>query len=357
MKNLKTECNADEEDNNNKRFFYRGVQTTDLYHQKSQSSNIDLFLDYTFKQKRSLIEKGKNKVKLSNYAYELEQTISLNLDILLSFISNSNKNNKKIIITNDNKSRDTAVSSSSDTNPKLIQLIKSIIEKSKKKAEINKNINNLITKINDRIEHNKNYNKKIKEEKAKYKQILSKTNNSLDNIDNRIILMNKKFYKIQQNVDSIVINKKDNISNANKNIFDFIYLNISYNKKFMKVKRFIKKYYCEVSDLKIDNDLLKEEKSLYNDIKNTDLIRCMEFYRRINTDLYFNLKLLKKGYRKIIKIMEFLNLGNIVKFIKEKNEEEPNFEIEFSKINKGDNSLDLISKSNRSINFSISLNE
>ena len=53
--------------------------------------------------------------------------------------------------------------------------------------------------------------------------------------------------------------------------------------------------------------------------------------------------------------MEFLNLGNIVKFIKVKNEEESNYEIEFSKINKEENNFDILSKMNKNINFSISL--
>ena len=361
MKNIITDYNVVEEDvNNNKnKFLYRGIQTTDACHYKSQSSTLDIFLDYTFKQKKYIISKGKNKAKMVNYSYELEQTISLNLELLLSFFSDINKKNKNknILLTNDNKSKDTAVSSPSTETPKLIiQLIKNIIEKSKKKAELNKNKNNTIIKINNKIEDNNNYANAIKEQKNIYKQNIGKANNSLDNLDSKIVLMNKKFYKFQQIIDSAIVNKKNYILNGNKNIFDFIYLNISYNKKNMKLKKSIKNYYIDVNDIKIDNDLLKDEKKLYNDIKNKDLIRCMEFYRRINFDLFCNLKILKKSYKKIIKIMDYLNLGNIVKFSKKKNDEEANYEIEFSKINK-ENSLDLMSKSSRSINFSISLNE
>jgi hypothetical protein len=359
MKNIKTEYNVvEEEDHNKNKFFYRGIQTTEACHYKSESTSIDMFLDYTFKQKRYTISKGKNKARMINYSYELEQTISLNLELLLSFFSNSNiKNtNKKILITNDNKSKDTAVSSISAETPKLIiQLIKNIIEKSKKKAELNKNVNNLINKINKKIEDNNNYSNMVKEQKIKFKKKLNKTTNSLDNLDNKIILMNKKFYKYQQHIDSIIVNKKNNILNVKKNIFDFIYSNISFNKKNMELKKSLKKYYIDVTDLKIDNDLLKNEKSLYNDINNKDLIRCMEFYRRINTDLFYNIKKLKKAYKKIIKIMDYLNLGNLVKFSIKKNDEEANYEIEFSKINK-ENSSDLMSKFSRSINASISLN-
>ena len=123
MESLKTEFNVNEGDNN-KKYFYRGIQTTEVNHYKSHS---EIFLDYAFKQKKNMISKVKNKQKLINYGYELEQTISLNLDLLLSFIKKSKKNSKKIIIMNDNKSKDTADTYSSTTASSLIQIIKVII--------------------------------------------------------------------------------------------------------------------------------------------------------------------------------------------------------------------------------------
>ena len=359
MKCLKTEINDDEDNkNDNKRFFYRNIQTSDLNHYRGQT--FDSFLDYTFRQKKNSIYKEKSKAKILNYNYELEQTISLNLEILLTFMNNSksNNNNKKIIIMNDNKSRDTAESNSTISTSAIIQLIKNIREKVKKKGEINRNINNLINKINDRIDYNKNYYLKIKEQKLKFKQKISKNNNALDNMDNYIIVMNKKFYKIQTYIDKIIVNKKNNILNNNKhnNIFDFIFAFIANNKKAINFKKEIKNYNTEISDIKIENEFIKEEKELYSDKSNYDLIRCMEFYRRINFELYHRLKSVKKRFNLIIEIMDFLNLGNIVKFTQKKSEENPNFEIEFSKINK-ESSIDLFPNVNKSINFSITLDE
>lgn len=59
MKSLKTEINVEDEENdaNNKRYFYRSIQTTDMNHYKSQS--FDIFLDYTFRQKKILFIKQK----------------------------------------------------------------------------------------------------------------------------------------------------------------------------------------------------------------------------------------------------------------------------------------------------------
>jgi len=359
MKCLKTEYNDDEDNkNNNNRFFYRNVQTTDLNHYRGQS--YDNFLDYTFRQKKYSIYKEKSKAKILNYNYELEQTISLNLEILLTFMNNSksNNSNKKIIIMNDNKSRDTAESNSTISTSTIIQLIKNIKEKVKKKGEINKNINNLINKINDRIDYNKKYYLKIKEQKVKFRQKISKNNNALDNMDNYIIVMNKKFYKIQSYIDKLLVNQNNKILNSNhhNNIFDFIFSYIANSKKAIFIKKEIKKYDTKVSDIKIENEFIKEEKELYSDKNNYELIRCMEFYRRINYDLYQRLKSMKKKFHLIIQIMELLNLGNIVKFIQKKSEENPNFEIEFSKINK-ESSIDLFPNVNKSFNFSIALNE
>ena len=113
----------------------------------------------------------------------------------------------------------------------------------------------------------------------------------------------------------------------------------------------MEKFYCEISDLKTDNELLKEEIELRKDESNKNLIRCMEFYRRSNLKLYYVIKTLKISFRRIVKIMDLLNLGYIVKFSKEKQEEEGNCEIEFSKINKDENNIDLLSKLNKNSNF------
>ena len=78
----------------------------------------------------------------------------------------------------------------------------------------------------------------------------------------------------------------------------------------------------------------------------------MEFYRRTNLNLFFSIKKLKLSLKNIVKILELLNLGSIAKFSEKKQEEEGNYEIEFSKINKRDNANDLLSKMNNSINIS-----
>ena len=116
----------------------------------------------------------------------------------------------------------------------------------------------------------------------------------------------------------------------------------------------MERYYCEVSEIKIDNELFKDELELKSDNHYPDLVRCMEFYRRTNLNLYYDIKKLNISFKRIVKILDYLNLGYIVKFSKKKQEEEGNYEIEFSKINKFENSIDLLSKINKNINDSLS---
>ena len=128
MKKLITEYNIDEEDDDNKyrkrNFFYKNIQPTEANHLRMKTQTLNyFFLDYAFREKKNLMSKAKNKVNLNNYCYELENTISLNLEILLSYLDNSKtNNNKKIIISYDNKSRDTSDTNTSTSPYMLIRL-------------------------------------------------------------------------------------------------------------------------------------------------------------------------------------------------------------------------------------------
>ena len=361
MRKLITEYNNEEyeENNRNKRnFFYKNIQTTEAHHYKGNSQAFDFFfLDYAFRQKKNLIIKSKNKVNINNYCFELENTISLNLEILLSYLQNSKtNNNKKIIISNDNKSRDTSDTMSTISPHILIKLIKSIREKFKKKSELNKNKNEFTKKVNSKIFEYKKFSSKIKIEKNEFRQKFLQINKILDKKDNYLILMNKKLYSFQKHIENITNDKKNNSNrqNKSKNIYDIVYTNINYKKKIKNIKKCMEKYYCEVTDLKIDNELFKEEIILRSDVQYSTLVRCMEFYRRTNLNLYYDIKKLKLSFQKIVKILDFLNLGNIVKFSKKKQEEEGNFEIEFSQIDKDNNNTDLLSKINKNNNISFS---
>ena len=359
MKNLITEYNAEDEkeDNYHKEkelLFGINILKTEAFHHRTSSAFDYYFLDYAFKQKKNLISKAKNKVNLNNYCYELENTITLNLEILLTFLDNSKtNNNKKIIISNDNKSRDTSDTNSTVSPYMLIRLIKSIKEKIIRKAEMNKNKNELIKRINNRIYENKKYSSKLKIEKKEFKQKLYKINKSLDSKDNYLIQMNKKFFNFQKHIDNIKKNKQKNLvlPKGKNNIYDIVYTNINYKKNSLAIKKYMEKYYYEITELKIDNELLEEELELRKEPHYSVLIRCMEFYRRTNLKIYFDIKIFKKALNKIEKILQFLDLGYVVKFSQKKQEDDGNYEIEFSKINNGDNGA-LLSKINKSINIS-----
>ena len=233
-------------------------------------------------------------------------------------------------------------------------VIRSIKEKFKKKAEMNKNKNELVKRINDRIYENKKYSSKLKIEKNEFRKKFHEINQTLDNKDNYLIKMNKKFFNFQKYIDDITKNKRKNLclKKGKNNIYDIVYSNIEYKKKTKNIKQNMEKYYYEISELNTDNNLFKKELELRQDKNNCNLVRCMEFYRRTNLNLFFKIKKLKVSLKNIVRILEILNLGSIAKFSEKKQEEEGNYEIEFSKINKGENGNDLLSKINKSINLS-----
>ena len=91
------------------------------------------------------------------------------------------------------------------------------------------------------------------------------------------------------------------------NIYDIVYTNINYKKNSLAIKKYMEKYYYEITELKIDNELLEEELELRKEPHYSVLIRCMEFYRRTNLKIYFDIKIFKKALNKIEKILQFLD--------------------------------------------------
>ena len=166
---------------------------------------------------------------------------------------------------------------------------------------------------------NKKYSSKLKIEKKDFRQKLYKINKSLDSKDNYLIQMNKKFFNFQKHIDNIKKNKQKNLvlPKGKNNIYDIVYTNINYKKNSLAIKKYMEKYYYEITELKIDNELLEEELELRKEPNYSVLIRCMEFYRRTNLKLFYDIKTLKISFQRIVKIMELLNLEYIVKFSKE----------------------------------------
>ena len=73
----------------------------------------------------------------------------------------------------------------------------------------------------------------------------------------------------------------------------------------------IKKLKEQIIEIKKENQIYKEESLLYrNKSTNRELIRVVEFYRRIIRSLQTKIKILKNAFDNMTKTLNFLNLGD-----------------------------------------------
>lgn len=297
--------------------------------------NLRSYLDYTFKNNRNNISSNKimNLKKLNNYNFELQQTLKLNIEILLTFISSNN-------ITNDKKQED-------NKKEEIVKLITDIQNKRKliidKKKEINQNANELIkkndiqNKIHKKIHmQNQKYISKIDREEQYMKQCKI----FIDTIQNNFNCVSKYI----NNLLFVNYGKKANLPNKNNFLEIFIKSNDKYHKDVSKLTIEITKIKENIEYIKKDNKLYKSKKKLYKDKKpDLDLIRVTEFYARVIRSISGRIRIFKNSINNLYQTLSFLDLDSIANFNKYrmgKTRQKSYFEIEFSKLDIEDDDLD-----------------
>ena len=301
-------------------------------------------LDYIFVNNKNLImTRTKDPLKIKNYYNDLEQTLEINLDILYRLDFNFEKKEQ----INEIKS-----------------LIKNIIEKSKNRKE----------KIQKQKEFKSNlFNKKQAIYELKKKNIDTKENLiKRENDDISLLNCKKKYIKTMFNNLSDLEDylqilklksqiKSGNLFNDNNNeknneiaLSDFFRKNTNLMREIKLYKSDIQKIKNELIELKKDNLLYKEETKLYKAKNpNKDLIRVMEFYRRIIRSLQTKIKILRNSFDNMTKTLNYLNLGDIVNFnICKKDLNTTHYEIDFNDLHDEENyEFNLIEKINGLMNF------
>ena len=95
----------------------------------------------------------------------------------------------------------------------------------------------------------------------------------------------------------------------------FIKDNINYHKEQKMLDVDIQKLKEQISEIKKENQIYKEESLLYrNKNTNRELIRVVEFYRRIIRSLQTKIKILKNAFDNMTKTLNYLNLGDSKKY-------------------------------------------
>ena len=332
----------------NKNKNYRAYQTQpNNYIKKNMSENIAMteysrgpFIDYTFLSHRHLLfgKKTKDPKKIRDYNYDLEETLNLNLEILFHMDLLKDKEKDKEI--------------------------KEIIQKIKTKSILR---NELYKKI--KLKKNDLLNKKQafqilvdekKEENLKLKKQYEDNEDDLKTRKKYIKVLSNNFKDVQNFIDNLRI-KSGDAEDLNKKITiqKFIKFNNHYTKEIKLLKSDIKKLKEEIIEIKKVNQLYKEEIKIdRTKSKNKDLIRVMEFFRRIILSLQTKIKVLKNSFDNMTKTLNYLNLGDIVDFHLSKKElSTTHFEINFDDLNNMDiDKFNLIEKTNALMDFNSILN-
>ena len=349
--NNNTSKKIDFDNNNNKEIKYALTE-----------KNHSTFLDYTFVYQSTLINEGTiiDPLKIKDYHYDLEETFSLNINMLKNiknynfYINNVNNNNDKLnnnIINKEN----------SEETKEIKKLINTIIEKNENKKNQIKLIKNIKQKI---------LNKKQILEQTRLNLEKTKANSSIkiDEMNNLLNSKNKYIQIIYQRLNNLnsYIKNLNNNNNERKNVInleDFFNLNNNYNqnKKFLNNK--IQLILNNLNNIKKENEIYLELKSLYNVKKpNINLIRVANFYIEFNNEIKYKNKLIKKKLEKLIKILNFLNYQDIGNFAINQNDlSVTHYEMNFSKVgientknkkfNKEEEEFNLIEKINKLMDF------
>ena len=271
-------------------------QNSCYYAQTEYCGRPETFLDYTFLSHRELIygKKTKDPKKIRDYNFDLEKTLELNLDIL-------DKMDFKI------------------SNPQQAKEIKNLIEKIK-----TNNTKQITTKQKIKEQKNIIVNKKqvLEEMKKKfsendeiYQNKYNEENDVLKQKNEYIKILNKRFKDVQTYI-SIIEVRTHQQNPGRPSITKFIKDNINYHKEQKMLDVDIQKLKEQISEIKKENQIYKEESLLYrNKNTNRELIRVVEFYRRIIRSLQTKIKILKNAFDNMTKTLNYLNLGDSKKFL------------------------------------------
>ena len=334
---------------------YENIDNNEFKYTVTEKNNLTL-LDYTFAYQSTLINEGSitDPLKIKNYHNDLQETFSLNIDMLKNIknfhIYNVEQNNNNINTNNIDKTKEindliNTIIEKNENKKKKINTIKLIKQKILNKKQIFE-----LTRLN--FEKNKiNTSIKIDEitnllnSKTKYIQIMFQRLNFLNTYLNQIKNDNKNEYSNTINIENFFnLNNKYNLSK--KNLNNEIQLIVN---KLKIVRK--------------DNEIYNELKSIYKEKKpNINLIRVVNFYIEYNDGLIIRNKINKKRLDKFLKILNFLNYQDIGNFAISQNDlSVTHYEMNFSKVgyenvkekkhNKEEDEFNLIEKINKLMDF------
>lgn len=268
--------------------------TMSYYTQTERSHHT--FLDYTFLSHRALIhsKKTKDPKKIRDYNYDLEKTLEINLEMLRTLSFNYTP----------------------EENLEIKNLINQIKEKNARRV---KNKHLIKTKKNMIVNLQQGYDdQSIKKEKNNeiYENKIMDEQFLFNKKTEYILELMKRFKVIERHLKYLALNgkfkrKPQRFAPHLFKINEYIQLNTNYKKEYKQKCKQIEKIKEQISDIKKENILYKEETVLYrNKTTNMQLIRVVEFYRRIIRALQTKIKILRNSFENMTQTLHYLNLSD-----------------------------------------------
>ena len=310
-----------------------------------------LFLDYTFKGNKNKLYNEKNSVNLTkakNYSFELEQTFKLNIDLLLSYYTNTNTNktDKFITYNSTNTNNDKLI----NYNKEIILLLNKIKNKEALKTETKNSLKQKVNELLSKNDYLNTFHIKLDNQLNLYNIKVENKIKEIEQNNNYILELKERFLGVDKYIKKIRFNSEGRKGIQKKNLLKkFLNTNNKYNLKIANYLKDIKNIKYNISQLKKDNKLERSKyKLLKADKPDINLIRVVEFYLGIIRNLSLKNKILKNSIKSLSQTLEFLDLNPITNFVEYKrNRQKSSYEIEFSDLD--DNNFEKFKKNNTKI--------
>lgn len=270
-------------------------QDTMSYYTQTER-NHRTFLDYTFLSHRALIhsKQTKDPKKIRDYNYDLEKTLEINLEMLKNLQFNYSPEENNAI-------------------KKLIEKIKQKNDKRVKNKQLIKAKKNMLVNLHQGYEE---HSTKIERTNDIYENKIMDEQYLITKKAEYIIALKKRFKAIEKHLKYLALNGKFKrkpqqfVPNTFK-INEYIALNTKYKLDHEQLSKQLEKIEGQISEIKKENILYKEETVLYrNKTSNMQLIRVVEFYRRIIRALQTKIKILRNSFENMTQTLHYLNLSD-----------------------------------------------
>ena len=223
---------------------------------EERSTKSSTFVMPGFLNQKFMVQEEKNKKKKvqnqkmtkKRNLYDIERTLDINIEILRNYFKTTTST---MTLLNQDK--------------QIIDKLENIINIHKRKKEIIEEIKGRKSKNLIQLQINLENKRKLEETIEKYKASLFDNEDAVNNKDEYVKLLQKKFVEVEIYLKRITAEMSDLKKKKyyqNYKMDNFLLLNVNLNRKKQKIIDEISKYDNEKKNLKIENEKIKKEERI-----------------------------------------------------------------------------------------------